>query len=98
MSKDETSPCQLSAEPFFQCCCNCTMRLTDYKHCSIHGRRDGRCVCSEVKGYVCVGFASDGAAHSEWPEHSAGCELYAARVDRAVAIGNAEYASWRIRR
>ena len=73
--------CKLEAEPFFQCCCNCTLRLTDYKHCTIHGRGDG-CCCHEVKGYVCIGFADEGIAHSEWPEHSVGCELYQERVAR----------------
>lgn len=95
--QNQSTRCQLATEPFYQCCCNCTSRLTDYKHCSIHGRVSGKCVCSEVKGYVCAGFAFDegeGRVHSEWPEHSCGCELYSARVPRAVAMGNVEYASW----
>lgn len=88
------SDCQLTDAPFFQCCCNCTFRLTDYKHCSIHGRKDGKCICSEVKGYVCTGFANEGIAHSEWPEHSCGCEMYDPKVSHAEAIGSVEYASW----
>lgn len=88
--------CQLNAEPFFQCCCNCKMRLTDYKHCSIHGRKDGKCVCSEVRGYICVGFIDEGMAHSEWPEHSCGCELYLPKYERSKAIGEVEYLSWEI--
>lgn len=35
------TPCQLNVGPFRQCCCNCKLRLTDYRHCSIHGRRGG---------------------------------------------------------
>lgn len=68
--------CFLSKEPFFQCCCNCEFRLTDYKHCTIHGQPKGQCVCSDVKGYICAGFAPD-RYYSEWSEHSIGCELYA---------------------
>lgn len=58
-----------------QCCCNCRSRLIDYKHCTIHGRSEGKCVCDEVKGYICAGLAPE-RYYSEWPEHSAGCELY----------------------
>jgi len=72
-------PCQLGVGPFFQCCCNCKLRLTDYKHCTIHGRGADGCCCHEVKGYVCIAFASEGIVHSEWPEHSCGCELYSPR-------------------
>ena len=86
--------CQLAVEPSFQCCCNCSMRLTDYKNCSIHGQPANKCVCSEVKGYICAGFANEGVYHSEWPEHSCGCEMYDPRVGHLAAMGNAEYASW----
>jgi hypothetical protein len=86
--------CQLNAEPFYQCCCNCKLRLTDKKHCSVHGRSEGKCVCNQTKGYVCIAFSDEGIAHSEWPEHSCGCELYRPRQDRKVAIGEAEYNSW----
>lgn len=95
MSTTAPTACQLTAEPFSQCCCNCRFRLTDYKHCSIHGQPAGKCVCSEVKGYICTGLLGEGGrAHSEWPKHSCGCELYDARVSRAEAIGSVEYASW----
>lgn len=88
------SACQLTVGPFFQCCCNCTFRATDYKHCSIHGRPAGQCVCGQQKGFVCLALAGEGVVHSEWPEHSCGCELYDPRVPHAAAIGNVEYASW----
>jgi hypothetical protein len=86
--------CQLNAEPFSQCCCNCTLRVTDHKHCSIHGRSQAGCVCHEVKGFVCLGLAYEGRVHSEWAEHSCGCELYMPRVGNAEAVGIAEYSSW----
>lgn len=86
--------CQINAAPFFQCCCNCTLRLTDYKHCTIHPHAKGTCVCSEVKGYICAAGGDEGIFHSEWPEHSRGCELYIAKSPRAVAMGNVEYSSW----
>lgn len=77
--------CQLHLGPFFQCCCNCISQLTDYKHCCVEREERkvrGTCICSEVKGYVCVGFISEGIAHSGWPEHSVGCEMYAPRISQ----------------
>jgi hypothetical protein len=68
--------CYLNEPPFYQCCCNCAFRLTDYKHCTtVPGGNANGCVCDEVKGYICSGT---GRHHSGWPEHSAGCELYTA--------------------
>lgn len=74
--------CQLNSGPFFQCCCNCQHHLPDYYHCTIHKdmRKSAKgCVCSIQKGWVCAGFLTQpgcNSVHSEWPEHSVGCEMY----------------------
>lgn len=75
--------CWLESE-HHQCCCNCRYHLKDNYHCTIHkelrASSGDNCVCSFRKGWICVGmFFEDhenGRAHSEWPEHSIGCEMY----------------------
>ena len=69
-----------------QCCCNCKFQWVDYHHCTIHEalrEKEGKCICSKPKGFICVGFMFQGdgstGVHSEWPEHSIGCEMYQAR-------------------
>lgn len=77
--------CQLKEAPFYQCCCNCRHHLKDNFHCTIHTElrksSGDNCVCSFRKGWICVGMVfedpENGRAHSEWPEHSVGCEMYA---------------------
>lgn len=88
------SACTLTDPDFPQCCCNCKLHLTDYKHCTIHAHPPGQCVCNEVKGFVCLIFADEGIVHSEWPEHMCGCEGYYPRHDHKTAIGLSEYGSW----
>ena len=73
--------CQLAVEPFKQCCCNCVHHWQDFHHCTtkpILRKRLGGCVCSQPKGWICVGMRADGGdlVHSGWPEHSIGCEMY----------------------
>lgn len=71
--------CQLTEPPFHQCCCVCKYHVADHHHCStsIELRTEkGSCVCGERKGWVCLGFADHGRVHSNWPEHSVGCELW----------------------
>jgi hypothetical protein len=69
-----------------QCCCQCKFQWIDYHHCTIHSElraKENKCVCSIPKGFVCVGFMHQGdgstGVHSEWPEHSIGCEMYIPR-------------------
>lgn len=64
------------AGPFRQCCCNCKHHLQDFHHCTTAWdmrESHGGCVCSVPKGWICYGT---GRAHSGWPEHSIGCEMY----------------------
>ena len=72
---EQDSKCNLLNEPpFFQCCCKCKYHIEDFYHCSTVEIRKG-CVCSQHKGWICFppGF---NRAHSDWPEHSAGCEMF----------------------
>lgn len=83
---EELDECQLNSE-LKQCCCNCKFHFQDYFHCTVLprptreqkiavGKEDSRCVCSVPKGYVCGLGIEDGRVHSNWPEHSCGCEGY----------------------
>lgn len=75
--------CWLASE-HEQCCCNCRNHLKDNFHCTIHtelrASSGDNCICSFRKGWICVGMVfedpENGRAHSEWPEHSIGCEMY----------------------
>ena len=70
--------CQLEVEPFKQCCCNCKHHVRDYHHCTTAAplmRGAKGCVCNDPKGWICTGTDR---AHSGWPEHSIGCEMYSA--------------------
>ncbi len=82
--------CQIKEPPFYQCCCNCKSHVEDFCHCTIdRGLRKKKvgCICSIHKGWICVGFVymddGHGPAHSGWPEHSCGCELYDAKEKAA---------------
>lgn len=76
----DESGCYLNSEPFKQCCCNCASHLEDCYHCTVNPEiREGTksdCICSIRKGWICAGFADGGRAHSGWPEHAVGCEMY----------------------
>lgn len=68
-------PCAMAE--WNQCCCTCAHHLRDFHHCTTTGQRDGKCVCSEPKGWICVPPEFEGA-HSGWSEHGL-CELYSKR-------------------
>jgi hypothetical protein len=37
------------------------------------------CICRIQKGWICAGFlatAGGDRVHSDWPEHSIGCEMF----------------------
>lgn len=83
------TPCQLTVEPFFQCCCNCVYHRPIHFHCCTEpkpteeqkkasGHDGGRCVCGVIKGWACVGPDSE-RVYDNWGEHSCGCELYTER-------------------
>jgi hypothetical protein len=89
--------CMLAEGPFYQCCCNCRNHWQDFHHCTIHttlrAERE-QCVCGVPKGWVCIGFRAKGdpraPIHSEWPEHSVGCEMYSAirHIERPADINS----------
>ena len=81
--QEKAGDCQLNSGPFFQCCCNCKKHLQDNHHCTLDTElraKEGGCVCSIKKGWVCIGLwvegDGQGRVHSGWPEHSCGCEMY----------------------
>lgn len=72
-----------------QCCCQCAYHLADNFHCHDtfpDGRsvRDvlqkhfetNRCICGIQRGWICVNPVMLPVAHSNWPEHSPGCEWF----------------------
>ena len=81
--------CQLKKGPFYQCCCNCLYHLEDKFHCTTHPKlretSGGDCICSFHKGWICIGFHADGIAHSDWDEHSVGCEMYTSKKPKEKA-------------
>ena len=60
---------------FNQCCCTCESQIEDHSHPHI----DGKSVLN-VRGWICLSPGEDSGskfyAHSQWPEHSMGCECY----------------------
>lgn len=66
-----------------QCCCRCKYHLADYEHCGtnplllyqLEKKFGSVCICGIQKGWVCANPAI-GIVHSNWPEHSVGCECY----------------------
>ncbi|MBE3085042.1 MAG: hypothetical protein IMZ64_02355 [Bacteroidetes bacterium] len=74
-SPDENG-CYLSS--WGQCCCKCAYHFPDFYHCGVSKPKDSSgCVCSILKGWICACPIDDNVrVHSEWPEHSLGCELY----------------------
>jgi hypothetical protein len=81
---EHQTECQLSEEPFNQCCCVCAHHLADYYHCHDTVLRNrlakhygsDKCICDIQRGWICVVRLDDLRAHSEWPEHSCGCEMF----------------------
>lgn len=84
MSKE----CTLSDPRWRQCCCNCEHHIPDYSHPHIDDQP-----IDHQKGWICVvpvvAFREKRAS-SDWPEHSVGCELYAAKPtqEEIVALEN----------
>lgn len=67
-----------------QCCCNCKFHVQDFHHCATTGQgADGKCVCSNPKGWICMPPEMD-RAHSGWPEHGL-CEMH--QRDNAIEEG-----------
>jgi hypothetical protein len=66
-----------------QCCCSCTYQLIDMGHPHTNGT-----TISTPRGFICAPSPEEWAygengrpvAHSEWTEHSCGCELYRLRT------------------
>jgi len=83
--------CQMEAEPFKQCCCNCENHLPTHEHCTTNPtmRQEAMkkaggpaCICSIRNGWACVLPKMEDVervAYTNWPEHSCGCELYTIR-------------------
>lgn len=78
---EHKNDCQMTVEPFYQCCCNCNFHFPVNFHCctepkpdkSLHP--DSKCCCSVQKGWAC--FPQDSKEiYDNWPEHSCGCEMY----------------------
>lgn len=86
--KPDKKGCYLKSS-LAQCCCDCVYHLEDTFHCAQHPKlretSGGKCICSFHKGWVCIGFWREGKAHSEWPEHSIGCEMYTKREEEKAA-------------
>ncbi len=67
-----------------QCCCVCKWHIEDFYQCcrqpkmrnSIE-RKTGKpfCICGIHKGWICLAPELE-RAHSDWPEHSIGCEMW----------------------
>jgi hypothetical protein len=90
--------CGLNDPKWRQCCCNCGFHLPDYYHCSvpmdpglknfIRTAKNVDCICGVLKGRICKDPLSelDGRVryHSDWPEHSVGCELYKPKNESKV--------------
>lgn len=73
------NPCQMTVEPFKQCCCTCESHLPTHEHCTTSKlkSKDG-CACNIQNGWACVP-PGEGKVYINWPEHSCGCELYTPR-------------------
>jgi hypothetical protein len=81
------SVCQLTVEPFKQCCCKCAYHLPVHFHCTTEPKPEklpegpeGSCACGVQKGWACVSPES-GRVYDNWPEHSCGCEVYTTQED-----------------
>ena len=65
------------------CCCNCKYHVRDYHHCATTGQKDGKCVCSQLRGFACIvcldpALSDSPRIHSGWSEHGM-CELHEPR-------------------
>lgn len=80
--------CTLNDPEVMQCCCNCAHLRPVHFHCctkpkptKAQRKKSGVnafCVCSIVKSLACAPPES-GRIYDNWPQHSAGCELYEAK-------------------
>ena len=76
---------------FRQCCCVCEHHIGDFYQCNTYPKlrteiekitKKSTCICSIQKGWIC--FAPEfydeerdiKIAHSNWPNHSLGCEMF----------------------
>lgn len=84
--------CWLKSE-WKQCCCNCRWHVKDCYHCTTDmdlrkqiEEKTGKsvCICNIQKGWACIAPFEDEPGpqrvHTNWPEHSLGCELYSGKV------------------
>ena len=90
--KRRTDKCWLKTEQK-QCCCNCQWHARDCYHCTTAMdlknqieklTKRSTCICDIQKGWACLApefIGRDGVQriHTNWPEHSIGCEMYSAR-------------------
>jgi hypothetical protein len=60
-----------------ECCCNCANHIEDFHHCCVDGQPDGKCVCSEHKGWICI--SDPLRAQSGWSKHGF-CELWTKKL------------------
>jgi len=74
---------------FKQCCCQCAYHWEDHFHCrdtfydgrmvrkvlETHYETD-KCICGIQRGWICANPGMYPRAHSNWPEHSIGCECF----------------------
>lgn len=63
-----------------RCCCNCKWHIKDYHHCTTLGQKDGKCVCNDQKGWICLSPISEDCAYSGWSEHGM-CEMHEYKKD-----------------
>lgn len=82
--------CQLKKPPFFQCCCTCAYHTKDYGHPSTNGMS-----ISEQRGWICTPPMIHGS-FSNWPEHSAGCEMHT--TNQKLEEYNKPYSDFKRRR
>ena len=86
--------CFLEDPQVHQCCCVCKFHIADYFHCitlpimrkSLEDKGKIQCICGIQKGWICF-FPGGSRAHSNWPEHSVGCELFKEQEKISLGVG-----------
>ncbi len=70
--------CTLADSELKQCCCNCEFHKATYRHCCVDRKPEESRVCGIQNGWACC-IPESKRIHINWPEHSAGCEMYTAK-------------------
>jgi hypothetical protein len=77
--------CRLGKEPWpDQCCCVCKYQLVDHwyrRNMPEELKTEGKCGCEVIRGWICAVRLDVPHAHSGWPHHSIGCEMFEKREE-----------------